>query len=1013
MQGFITCTTFTNWQKSFRWDSMHESAFAYDHDVLAQQMIRGERRVDRNGTFSTELQSTIRCGDPWNEGVVWPRLAEIGLLGGLGCGKALLSLAIERLESMKPTATHNYDYVVLQATENSVPFYESMGFVRVGAVVESDKFEAKTQQPIDDDETESEDESVVEAAVATPVEDESEEEKTEIVSSPVVGYDVEEAGETPLDVAKKFDVDVWDIVFLNKDLYEGLNPRSKLKLHTSLYIPSTKATRFDASTNALTEQDLEGESSAPKWYVARENDTPKMIAKIFNLDCDPLVGANLERLPELQSISRLKEGTRIKVSRFDMHDDRHIPYSHWTFPDDTGELIEPSYMMARKLNRRQPKPQQPGSNLDSPIQKYVAPPQSLFSVVDKASEQQPQQENEKRPVPPVPPKRPLSGYMHFCLEKRPSLEETMKGKPGKEYTKVLAKEWRQISPEDQALYQQKHENEKEQYEKAMAKYKKLMETFYERYPECRTGDDDDSSTLFNKVVKLGEGAGGEAKSEFKYFFVLTYIPDLQWCHLAPMKQVGRWGEDEPQAQGRPIWTLVGEEYAAEVDISASFCVPVRSKTMKGTVDADKEKWDIFESGGEPSTASAALTRGRNHRVSMRSGPARESRSATKPLSGTVERVRKGEASWDEHKFVNGDGTVPKRKRGRPPKLRPDADDDEPPKRQRGRPPKHHPDVDYTGQTLLNFVPKRGPGRPPKRRPQFMGGVASSNEGHLIAVKRGPGRPRKHPPPEPSLYQAVSPKRRRGPGRPRKHSLPDTGPYGQNQTPKRGPGRPRKHPLPATDLGADIPTPKRGPGRPRKHPLPPTDHYAEQPIPKRGPGRPRKHPLPATDNFAEHPTPKRGPGRPPKRSLTATHHGENPTPKRGPGRPRKHPLPSPDRVAEDPTPPRRRPGRPPKKRALEDDEFVSGSPYGSRRPSAPATRERPRRSAAPTSFEPEDSPRDSPRKSKRHKVATGEERVLPNRKAKILVNADPGGSGKVSNQSNLLAQAHRARRGLSH
>ena len=27
-----------------------------------------------------------------------------------------------------------YDFVVLQATNNSIPFYESMGFVRVGAV---------------------------------------------------------------------------------------------------------------------------------------------------------------------------------------------------------------------------------------------------------------------------------------------------------------------------------------------------------------------------------------------------------------------------------------------------------------------------------------------------------------------------------------------------------------------------------------------------------------------------------------------------------------------------------------------------------------------------------------------------------------------------------------------------------------------------------------------------------------------------------------------------------------
>jgi len=42
LQGFITVTTFTNWQKSFRWDSMHDSAFAYDDEHLAEQMASGE-----------------------------------------------------------------------------------------------------------------------------------------------------------------------------------------------------------------------------------------------------------------------------------------------------------------------------------------------------------------------------------------------------------------------------------------------------------------------------------------------------------------------------------------------------------------------------------------------------------------------------------------------------------------------------------------------------------------------------------------------------------------------------------------------------------------------------------------------------------------------------------------------------------------------------------------------------------------------------------------------------------
>ena len=90
LQGFITVTTFTNWQTTFRWDSLHDNAFSYDEADLALQMARGERKYDRDGTLAEAMQATVRKGDPWNEGIVFPRIAEISLLGGLGCGKVSL-----------------------------------------------------------------------------------------------------------------------------------------------------------------------------------------------------------------------------------------------------------------------------------------------------------------------------------------------------------------------------------------------------------------------------------------------------------------------------------------------------------------------------------------------------------------------------------------------------------------------------------------------------------------------------------------------------------------------------------------------------------------------------------------------------------------------------------------------------------------------------------------------------------------------------------------------------------
>ena len=87
LQGFITVTTFTNWQATFQWDSLHPDAFGYDPPALKRQRLKGDRQWDADGTLAKELQATVHSGDVWNEGIVWPRIAEISLLGGLGCGR--------------------------------------------------------------------------------------------------------------------------------------------------------------------------------------------------------------------------------------------------------------------------------------------------------------------------------------------------------------------------------------------------------------------------------------------------------------------------------------------------------------------------------------------------------------------------------------------------------------------------------------------------------------------------------------------------------------------------------------------------------------------------------------------------------------------------------------------------------------------------------------------------------------------------------------------------------------
>jgi hypothetical protein len=131
LQGFLVWTSFTVWTQDFQWDSNHPSSGLLHQDIKSD----GRSFAEDDGTLSRELQALPRGEqDPLDGGIVMKQVAEISLLGGLGCGELLLCKAIEDIRKSKSNDGCNYKYVVLQATEGSRSFYEKMGFVRVGAV---------------------------------------------------------------------------------------------------------------------------------------------------------------------------------------------------------------------------------------------------------------------------------------------------------------------------------------------------------------------------------------------------------------------------------------------------------------------------------------------------------------------------------------------------------------------------------------------------------------------------------------------------------------------------------------------------------------------------------------------------------------------------------------------------------------------------------------------------------------------------------------------------------------
>ena len=95
LQGFVTVTTFTTWHRHFRWDSTHPCSGMHGSGDALRPLSSsssahgggvggGVARLQDDGELSTELMRETYAGDPAGEGIVWPRIAEIALLGAIG-----------------------------------------------------------------------------------------------------------------------------------------------------------------------------------------------------------------------------------------------------------------------------------------------------------------------------------------------------------------------------------------------------------------------------------------------------------------------------------------------------------------------------------------------------------------------------------------------------------------------------------------------------------------------------------------------------------------------------------------------------------------------------------------------------------------------------------------------------------------------------------------------------------------------------------------------------------------
>jgi hypothetical protein len=253
MQGYITVTTFTTWQKWFVWDS--EAGVPEDDpndEDWEENEWRQARTKDDDFSIGRELQAQIHDGDPEDEGVIWPHLAEISLLGGLGCGGWLLSLILEELEA----PDSQYEYCITHATENSVPFYERHGFIRIGSLAryesEEKKAAVKASAPV----------KRLPAWPATPAH----------YNSPACNTSTycyaAKPDSTPAGIAREFGLDTYDVIFLNRHIYPELKPGSKLRRDTLLRLPTRRVGKKCALEQAAAAAAQEG-GAQTRWYISQ------------------------------------------------------------------------------------------------------------------------------------------------------------------------------------------------------------------------------------------------------------------------------------------------------------------------------------------------------------------------------------------------------------------------------------------------------------------------------------------------------------------------------------------------------------------------------------------------------------------------------------------------------------------------------------------------------------------------------------------------------------------------
>jgi len=558
LQGFVTVTTFTTWAPYLRFDSYAAAAGITADDVR-------DRRVDVENRLGALLEAQPRRGDPEAEGIIFPSVAEISLLGGLGGGAAVLSIALDEL----PQA---YEFVVLQATEIGIPFYEALGFTRVGVVAQhATSTNCTILAPEKGKEPHASKVYRLRKNLRQLLRD-------------LAKHDVSKVFQTAVDTAL-----VTDYLDVVKEPMDHSLLRTKLIAGEYASLASF-VQDHDLVWRNCTLYNPEGNP----WHAA---------ALLYRDRCARVIERWRLQHSDLATFDgSTKSYTDEELAKAADTDEDVMGLCVWSFPDTNVEDQYPCYLMALDLKER--RGQQRKSGFAGLFQRRASGEEKAESVESILARRRQASETwlPDWPRGVVPRGRGLaakfvaggnSNYLGYFDERdwasqayddaKSKYEHEIKAAPpvpsleGAEWLQTLrSKRATLLAAAPAPPPASRRARHGEAHLASSQANDKLVAAARHRFKP--------TSKLYEQIVVIEDGVAPD------YWFVHQYVPDCAWCRLVKLAACGKF--DRGKRAGRTRWKLVAEGTQRDLDISAKRCVVIRSKMTADTDDADDEVWDV-------------------------------------------------------------------------------------------------------------------------------------------------------------------------------------------------------------------------------------------------------------------------------------------------------------------------------------------------------------------------------------------------------------------------------------